>query len=156
MNFDIMPVFKNECFWSAFIAWLIAQICKMINAYLSTKRLDFHYFVSVGGMPSAHSAMASGLCCSLGLKEGFDSSVFVLSLGLAIIIMFDAATVRRAAGQQARILNEIIDYIRKQHMFPDKKLAELLGHTRLEVFLGLIIGILTAIALTSLVYIYSL
>lgn len=155
MNFDIIPVFKNECFWSAFIAWLVAQICKMINAYLATRKLDLYYFVSLGGMPSAHSAMASGLCCSLGLKEGFGSPVFVLSLALAVVIMFDAATVRRAAGQQARILNEIIDYIRKQHMFPDKKLAELLGHTRLEVFLGMIIGILTALIVTSLFYIHS-
>jgi hypothetical protein len=100
-------------------------------------------------MPSAHSAMACGLATAIGLTSGFNTAIFALSLAFALVIMFDASTVRRAAGQQARLLNEMIDELFKEHHFSERKLAELLGHTRMEVFMGMMIGILTAIIITS-------
>jgi acid phosphatase family membrane protein YuiD len=63
--------------------------------------------------------------------------------------MFDASTVRRAAGLQARLLNEIVDELFKEHHFSERKLAELLGHTRLEVFTGLIMGVFVAMGISS-------
>ena len=69
--------------------------------------------------------------------------------------MFDAATVRRAAGQQARLLNEMVDQLFKQHSFSERKLAELLGHTRLEVFLGMLVGIPVAMIVTSVPYLWK-
>ena len=81
---------------------------------------------------------------------GFGSAPFALALGFALLVMFDASTVRRAAGLQARLLNQIVDELFKEHRLSEKKLAELLGHTRLEVGLGMVVGILTAMLVNSL------
>ena len=145
-----IDIFKNACFWSAFCAWMVAQFAKMLCGFLRTRRLDFKYLVSTGGMPSAHSAMAAGLATSVGLMAGFDTPVSTLAVAFALVVMFDASTVRRAAGQQARLLNEMVDEVFKEGKFPEQKLAELLGHTRLEVFMGMTVGILTAMLVCSL------
>ena len=73
----------------------------------------------------------------------------MLGLLYALIVMFDASTVRRAAGQQAKLLNDIVDELFREHHLSEKKLAELLGHTRLEVFMGLLIGVFVAITVVS-------
>ncbi len=155
MPTSVLDVFKNVCFWSALCAWIIAQFVKMLCSFTKTGRLDFSYIVSTGGMPSAHSAMASSLATAIGMVKGFDSSLFAMSLAFAIVIMFDASTVRRAAGQQARLLNELMDEFLHGHRFQEHKLAELLGHTRFEVFMGMIIGILVAIITVSAKSIFS-
>jgi acid phosphatase family membrane protein YuiD len=92
-------------------------------------------------MPSAHTAMVSALATSVGLREGFRSSVFALALAFAAVVMFDAQSVRRAAGQQARLLNQIVEELFKTHHLSETKLAELLGHTRVEVFVGMLMGV---------------
>lgn len=145
-------LFSNPSIWAAFAAWTIAQFTKMLCGFYRTRRLDFSYIVSTGGMPSAHSALAAGLATCLGITSGFSSPIFALGLGFALITMFDASTVRRAAGLQARLLNEIIDELFKEHHFSERKLAELLGHTRIEVLMGSIIGILTAMLIASIPY----
>ena len=70
-------------------------------------------------------------------------------LAFALITMFDASTVRRAAGLQAGLLNEMVDELFKEHRFSERKLAELLGHTRLEVFVGMVLGILIALLVNA-------
>ena len=147
---SFLDLFRSDCFWSAVLSWLVAQATKMCFGLFRTGRLDFGYIVSTGGMPSAHSAMSAGLAVSIGLATGFGSPVFVLALAFALVTMFDASTVRRAAGLQARLLNEIIDELFKEHRLSERKLAELLGHTRLEVVMGMIIGILVGVIVTSL------
>ncbi len=149
MHTSILPLLKNPSFWSPFFAWLVAQSTKILCNLQKTHRFDFRYLVSTGGMPSAHSAMACGLATSVGLNSGFDTPVFAIGLGFALVIMFDASTVRRAAGQQAKLLNQIVDDLLKTHRLPEQKLAELLGHTRLEVILGAIIGILIALLVNA-------
>ena len=144
MDINIIDIFRNVNFWSPFLAWMTAQLTKMINAFFKTKKLDFRYIVSTGGMPSAHSAMVAGLATSIGINCGCKSAIFAVSLAFALLTMFDASTVRRAAGEQARLLNEMVEELFKQHRFSERKLAELLGHTRLEVFLGMIMGIIVA------------
>ena len=144
MDSKFVDLFFSACFWSAFCSWIVAQCTKMICGFIETKRLDFHYLVSTGGMPSAHSASVAGLAPAVGMLEGFGSPVFVVALGFALITMFDASTVRRAAGLQATLLNDIVDELFKEHHFSEHKLAELLGHTRLEVFMGLLVGIFVA------------
>jgi len=121
----------------------------MLCGYYRTQRVDFSYLASTGGMPSAHAATVSGLATSVGLSVGFGIPLFVIALVFAAIAMFDASTVRRAAGLQARLLNEIIDEVFKEHRFSERKLVELLGHTRLEVFLGMIMGVLVALIVNS-------
>jgi acid phosphatase family membrane protein YuiD len=151
MDNPVVGVFNSPSFWSPFWAWFLAQFCKTIIGFLRTRRIDFGYLVSTGGMPSAHSSMVGGLASSIGLEAGFDSAVFVLSLAFGLIVMFDASTVRRAAGHQARLLNQIVDELFREHNLSEQKLAELLGHTRLEVFMGLLLGIVTALLVHSVV-----
>lgn len=147
---DFLDLFSNPCFWASFWSWTIAQSVKMLCGLVRTKRLDFSYLVSTGGMPSAHSAFATGMATSVGLIAGFDSVIVIVAMSFAMITMFDASTVRYAAGQQARILNDIIEELFKEHRFSEVKLKELLGHTRLEVLLGAIIGLLTALMVVSI------
>ena len=139
----------NPTFWAIFCGWMLAQVTKMIFFFVSARKIDFSFLVSTGGMPSAHSAAASGLAAAIGIVQGFGTPIFILGMTFAIIVMFDASTVRRAAGLQARLLNEIVDELFKEHHLSERKLAELLGHTRLEVIMGMIIGILVAMLVTS-------
>ena len=149
MDTHFFQLFTSVYVWSFAFSWLVAQTIKMCVGFLRTRRLDFGYLVSTGGMPSAHSALVSGLATSVGLGSGFTSPLFAVSMAFALIVMFDASTVRRSAGLQARLLNEIIDELFKEHHLSEKKLAELLGHTRLEVFMGMLIGILVALIVYS-------
>lgn len=149
MNTSFVDLFGNSCFWSAIAGWLMAQLTKMICGFYETRRLDFSYLVSTGGMPSAHSALAGATATAVGLNAGFGSPVFATAMVFALVVMFDASTVRRATGLQARLLNDIIDELFQEHHLSEHKLKELLGHTRLEVLMGTIIGILTALIVTS-------
>ncbi len=136
----------HPSFWAALLGWLVAQGAKMINCLIESRRLDFSYMVSTGGMPSAHSAMAAALATSLGLCEGFDSAIFALGAAFAVVVMFDAQSVRKAAGEQAKLLNQIVDELLREHHLSEIKLKELLGHTRLEVLMGMLTGVATAFA----------
>jgi acid phosphatase family membrane protein YuiD len=142
--------FGSAAFWSGVLGWTVASILKILVNWLRTRRVDFHYLTSLGGMPSAHSAMVSALATSVGRSEGFGSTIFVIALVFAMIVMFDASTVRRAAGLQARLLNQIVEEIRKERHVPTQKLKEILGHTRMEVFAGMLVGVAVGLIVTLL------
>lgn len=139
-------VFQNATFLAAFIGWFAAQFIKFIWNLITTRQFDFRYMIATGGMPSAHSAAVSAMATSAGIREGIHSTTFAVGLVLALIVMFDAQSVRRAAGQQARLLNQMVQELFKEHHFSKEKLAELLGHTRLEVLAGMLLGVLTGFA----------
>ncbi|MGD9873192.1 MAG: divergent PAP2 family protein [Kiritimatiellia bacterium] len=141
--------YSNIVIWCALAAWMVAQCTKMLTDFIRTRKIDFHYLVSTGGVPSAHSAMAAALATAVGFRVGFSDPLFAVTLAFAIVVMFDAQSVRRAAGQQAKLLNQIVAEIFKEHHLSQQKLAELLGHTPLEVFLGMIMGILTALIILT-------
>jgi acid phosphatase family membrane protein YuiD len=132
-------------FWAGVAGWLVAQLTKMVICLVQSRRLDFRYLASTGGMPSAHSALVSAAATTIGLTRGFDSAIFTLSFFFAAVVMFDAQTVRAAAGMQAKLLNQIVDELFTEHHLSENKLKELLGHTRLEVFFGMLTGIMTAL-----------
>jgi len=138
-------LFHNLTFLSSFFGWLAAQSIKFTWNLIRNHKLDFSYMISTGGMPSAHSCAVSALATSVGISEGISSTIFAVALAFALIVMFDAQSVRRAAGQQARILNQIVEELFKEHHLSKQKLAELLGHTRLEVLAGMILGIVIAL-----------
>lgn len=144
-----MEFWCNTAFWAAFFSWSIAQVTKLLIELQQTRRINFGCLVRNGGMPSAHSAMVGGLATSVGIQAGFGSPLFALACAFAGVVMFDASTVRRAAGLQAQLLNEMIDAAFKEHRFAERKLVELLGHTRLEVLMGVTVGILTALWVES-------
>ncbi len=136
---------SNTVFWACFWAWFVAQGTKLLVHLVSTRELDFRYLTRLGGMPSAHSAMVVALAVSVGLQEGFETPIFAVALALAAVVMLDAQTVRHAAGQQARLLNQMVAELFKEHHLSQRRLVEFLGHTRLEVFFGLIMGVFIAL-----------
>jgi len=139
--------FIHITLWAGVAGWTVAQLTKMLICLVESHRLDFRYLASTGGMPSAHTSLVSSLTTAIGLTEGFSSPLFALSFIFASVVMFDAQTVRAASGKQARLLNQIVDELFKEHHLSENKLKELLGHTRLEVFFGMLTGIATTMAL---------
>lgn len=146
----LRDLLHNISFWSAFFGWISAQMIKFLWKLLRHRELDLSCFVSTGGMPSAHSCMVSALATSVGLRTGFDSALFAVSVAFAGIVMFDAQGVRMAASRQAQILNQIVTELFREHHLSQKRLSELLGHTRPEVLVGLLLGIACALLLHRL------
>lgn len=143
---DFFHTFKDSVLFTALIGWFAAQFLKVIYVFIKHKKFDFRRFIGSGGMPSSHSSTVMALSVATGLTEGFSSTIFAVSLVLALIVMYDAAGVRRAAGQQARILNRIIEeWGKASYSETEKKLKELLGHTPVEVFAGAALGVLIAV-----------
>ncbi len=137
---------QNSVLGTAVIGWGTAQILKFILVLVIYKRFDFRRFIGSGGMPSSHSSLVVSLTMSIGFIKGFDSLMFALSAVMSLVVMYDAAGVRRSAGQQAAILNKIVeDWGRADYSLTEKKLKELLGHTPVEVIAGAILGIIIAI-----------
>ncbi len=140
----------NATFWSGFCAWFLAQSTKMFCFYVRTRRINFGYLVSTGGMPSAHSSLAAALATSVAMRVGTADPLFAMTLAFAIVVMFDAQSVRHAAGMQARLLNQMMDELFKARRFSIEKLEELLGHTRLEVIMGMLMGVFVALLVHAL------
>jgi acid phosphatase family membrane protein YuiD len=134
-------IFINRWIIIAFGAWLLAQLIKLIINYVQTRRVDFRYLVSSGNMPSAHCALVSSLATTIGITEGLDSLIFAISGVLAMIVIYDAATVRHTVGQQSTILNRILDDFFRPDDPIQKRMREFIGHTRLEVIVGVLLGV---------------
>lgn len=128
------------------VAWALAQVLKVAVVLLTKKRLDWRYIWASGGMPSSHSAFVCACASSTGMLYGFSSPLFAISAVLAIVVMYDASNVRRAAGEQAKILNYIMEHWgeMKPALF-GKELKELLGHSPLQVIMGALLGILVGL-----------
>lgn len=146
MNNSFLALFQNKVFLSTFFGWLTAQVIKIVINSVRQKRFDFRWFVGTGGMPSAHASGVMSLATAVGLQEGFGSTIFIVSLIVALIIAFDAQGVRRATGKQAVILNKILDDIYWRRRIQEEELKELIGHTPFEVLVGSVIGIVIALS----------
>lgn len=120
--------------------WLVAQLIKVVRGIRRERRFDFRWLSETGGMPSSHSAAVSALTTVAALYYGFGSIPFGICLIYSLIIMFDAAGVRRSVGRQASLLNQIIEQLSKQNEIPEEQIREVLGHTPVEVFAGALLG----------------
>ncbi len=133
-----LPLLSGIC------AGFIAQLLKFFTRLLFERKVDFRTLVTTGGMPSSHTALVVGLTTSVGLTQGWTNPLFDVSLVFSFIVMYDAAGVRRAAGRQAKVLNEIVSELQHDLKFSMPRLQELLGHTPREVVGGAILGIVVA------------
>lgn len=133
------------------IAWFLAQSIKVVIYGLKDHDWDLWHFFEAGGMPSAHSASVTALTLSIALTSGIQSPLFTASLVFALIVMYDATGVRRAAGKQAEILNKIVDDIYSTGKVKVEKLKEILGHSVLEVIAGAGLAIIVTL-ITYYVY----
>ena len=121
--------------------WILIQLFKFFSDMIKTKKFDFSRLIGAGGMPSAHSAVVTSLAALIGKNEGINSPLFGIAVCFACIVMYDATGVRRAAGEQAKVLNKIVQTAEIAHFKNEKKLVEVLGHTPLQVLIGAAIGI---------------
>ncbi|PSF36610.1 acid phosphatase [Aphanothece hegewaldii CCALA 016] len=139
---EFNQIFNNHILIISIAACLIAQLLKLIIELIRHGKVNLKFLVTTGGMPSAHSALVSSLATGVGLKEGWDSAGFAIACLFAVIVMYDAAGVRQAAGKQARILNQILDgFFQDGKEVNEERLKELLGHTPFQVLVGLALGV---------------
>ena len=119
------------------LAAVLAQIMKFIGYFFTSKKFDFRVLFTTGGMPSSHSAGVMGLATTVGFICGFDSIEFAIALGNALVVMYDAAGLRRAAGKMAKTINLLReDFYEHRSQMAGERLKELLGHTPMEVAMG--------------------
>lgn len=136
---------RNRIFVASLTSWFVAQVLKVLIGFLRVGRFNFKWLISSGGMPSSHVAMSMCLTVSIGLYYGFDSGLFAMALGFAMITMFDAQGVRWHSGKQAEALNRILEDIYSRKGIQEAPLKQLIGHTPVEVYAGGALGILMAI-----------
>lgn len=140
----IEQILSNKAIGVSIISWAVAQIIKIIIDWIEFKKFDIALAVSSGGMPSSHSSFVTALSTTIGIQNGFDSSIFAVCFVISMVVMYDAAGVRRAAGKQAAVLNVLITNAEKHGVKFDEKLKELLGHSPIEVAAGAVLGIVIA------------
>ena len=140
---------NSVLFWSL-LSCLIAQFLKILFNFFSTGKIRFGIMFETGGMPSSHSALITGTTSGIGFQLGFDNPIFALAVALSLIVMYDASGVRKSAGIQAAEINNL-----SRKLDPNSQVAlkETLGHTKLEVIVGSLLGPL--ITLPGIVFIGS-
>ncbi|MCL2456882.1 MAG: divergent PAP2 family protein, partial [Defluviitaleaceae bacterium] len=122
----LYEIITNRHLVTGVISMAIAQVFKFFFDYWRTKSWKRAMLTSTGGMPSSHSALVVALMISIGIYEGFGTPLFALSATLALVVMHDAAGIRRAAGKQAEAINFLFSKLEKQGIKFDEKLKELL------------------------------
>lgn len=155
MEFDIVllktyliALVTNRVIICAAMAWIVAQFLKVFTSAKYREEFSaIKFLTGSGGMPSSHSAVVCAACVSCGIVDGFNSAAFAISAVLAIVVMRDAAGIRREAGKQAEAINQVsMELKKKRKGFKPTHLSVLLGHTPLQVAVGAILGIAVAIA----------
>lgn len=138
-------LFTNRVFLAGFWGWFTAQTLKIFTKRIKKGVWDIRAIVDSGGMPSSHSALCAGITTAIAFQHGVGSSAFALAVAFSSIVMYDAAGVRRHAGKQAEVLNQVIGELLDGHPVSDVKLKEVLGHTPLQVCCGAVLGVLFGI-----------
>ncbi len=146
----VLEIITSKYLYIPILVWFGIQAFKVIWDLVETKKFNFKRILGAGGMPSSHSAVTMCLAMMVGKSDGFSSTTFAISLILAIVVMYDAAGIRRAAGKQASLLNKIVNTPGLSTIQVQERLVEVLGHTPVQVFVGAIIGIIVRI--NSIIY----
>jgi len=140
-------LFSNPLIVAPIVAWITAQLAKSFIDAARHRRFNRRLLIGAGGMPSAHSAFVCCLAATAWRRLGPDSATFAIAFALAIVVMYDAAGVRRAVDKQSNILSHVLVHIPRTPDDFDRFLDELVGHTRLQVLAGALLGILVALVL---------
>ena len=149
-DLNAFEIVRHPWFVSAFLAGGLAQLCKLVRVWKKTGTMRFSLLSEAGGMPSAHSALVSALAVAVGLTDGFDSPTAMIAVGFATITIADAVSIRRAAGEQAALVNRIVERLNEKAPFEAPRLRERLGHKRREALVGIVFGIATAVFVCSI------
>lgn len=136
-----MHFFQNYPFLVPLVALFLAESLKVIVTSIQQKHFSAQTFLHSGGMPSGHSTLVSSLATLVALKNSVHSIEFAIAMVMAIVVLYDAVSIRWQAGKHAKILNQLQK---------EKKLDERLGHSYLQMFAGTVLGILVSVGLYSL------
>ena len=142
--------FGNPAVVSGLAAMMLAQLLKLLLNYALNKKWDWVLLIKSGGMPSSHSAMVTAIAVSIGLWEGFDTAAFAAAFGLMVIVTYDSANVRWQSGLHAQKINQLLRDVFSGQPINDQLLKEVIGHTPRQVYIGVILGILVALAVDFL------
>ncbi len=150
----LLELVKNPVLIAGISSWLLAQIAKFIIYAIVNKTFDISRLHGDGGMPSGHSATVSATAMMCALTCGFGSPEFAIAFVLATVVCHDAMNVRYEAGKQAALLNDFVEWFNDTMKvgFTEKKLKEFLGHTPLQVVVGILLGAANALVLYFLVF----
>jgi len=148
---EFNEIFNNYVLMCGLIAWGLAQIIKLPLDYLINKRWNWALMISVGGMPSSHSALVTATSVGIGLFVGFDTPVFALAVAVSMVVIYDATGIRRQAGIHAQTINLLVNQLLKGRFTPEKQLREVLGHTPLEALGGVILGLIVPVVIWFLI-----
>lgn len=148
-------MFRNPVFLATVFSLLTAQFIKaIINLYryrsTSFKDVLLIFFWKTGGMPSSHSSLAVSLATAIALTEGLNSTIFILSLFFALVVVRDAMGVRRSAGLQARALNQLGRELSSRLGLAFHPVKEVQGHSPAQVAVGALLGFFIALAFCTL------
>ena len=144
---NLQKAITNKYLYLPFLVWFCIQTFKVIYDLVTTKKFNFKRILGAGGMPSSHSAVVTCLATLIGKSEGVDSIMFAMATIFAMVVMYDAAGVRRAAGKQAKLLNKIVQTPGLSNVEVTEKLQEVLGHTPTQVFVGALIGLIVGLVM---------
>ncbi len=144
---NVQAILENRVLLTALTAWFLAQVLKLPIDYLLNRKWNWAVAVRAGGMPSSHSALIVSSAHAIGLHYGFDTPAFALAVAIAMIVVYDAAGVRRQAGMQAEKINFLVGEFFKGHPISQRQLREVLGHTPLEVLGGILLGLVVSQAM---------
>ncbi len=147
MENNFIGFITNKYIYVPLILWFTIQLFKLIYDLVTTKQFNFKRIMGAGGMPSSHSAVVTSLATLVGKEYGVNSAMFAITLIFAFVVMYDACGVRRAAGKQAKVLNDIVNTPGLSNLQVREKLQEALGHTPAQVFVGALIGIVAGMIL---------
>lgn len=146
----IRLILSNRILVTAFLGYFTAQIIKAVIEAIMDHTFSFRRLLSGnGGMPSSHASTVCALATMTAFTAGVASFEFAIAVVFAIIVMVDASGVRRETGNQAIVLNELMEYFAKLKdnppRFSQDKLKELIGHTPFQVQIGAALGIIIAV-----------
>ena len=139
---NILGFIQNKYIYVPFFLWFGIQLFKLIYDLVTTKQFNFKRIMGAGGMPSSHSAVVTGLATMIAKYEGLSSPIFAVACGFAFIVMYDACNLRKAVGNQAKFLN---DLLKEKNTTNYEKFQELTGHTVIQVIAGFIIGLIVGL-----------
>lgn len=140
----------NEILTVSLLSWFVAQVLKTIINFVLLGRFQLERMWGDGGMPSAHSATVCAMAIVTGRSAGVSSPIFAVACVVAIITMHDAMGVRHETGEQAKVLNQMIDQWievseKNAPFLQNMHLKEMVGHTPLQVVAGFLVGLVVGL-----------
>ncbi|OOB77070.1 MAG: hypothetical protein BEN19_02560 [Epulopiscium sp. Nuni2H_MBin003] len=140
-----MAILNNQVLLVSIVSWFLAQLFKLILTFINERKIDWSKLTASGGMPSSHSSFTVALAVGIGQIHGYDSTLFAMAFVFSCVVMYDAANVRMQAGNQAILLNKIMEHMKDHKFNIDFTLKEILGHTPTQVLFGAMLGIVVAL-----------